>query len=557
MSLASEFRPYHSSIDDTRLLCDFTYPRVQVIYRNQCVPRDSIRPILDFEKFAETLKPCDGSLINTPGPYYTAKNNVIPDIAVCPTCYEVLLHYTIFDNRFESVPDGTLGGTVGWMCDMATPFFQRLLDNCLKTEVPDFALFAREANARFAIPECPGEGKPVTEFSKDLPGTLFSARNGRSGNICSACYKDVLSETSLSNAFVPAQLTRDQQGTITCDLASEYSKKAMGFAIKKSDHEVWRSSVAMMEKVGPCPGIYGIDGEQFAKEKARIGSVADWYQLNQAPSIQICNRCYWLKVKLLGADRHFSRMNGAIPMGIVRQCYLTESNTPESTSSDSHDNFENSMAWRGRRIFNSMIPGHEAGDWSVLSAVAKEITRLPPPCGGQNRGFKRPSQRKWFGRLNPNSANLDDCTLAFCEECHSRTVKGTPYEAHYSSDLTEAAYNIEGTTGFTCQTYTNRARGFLKEAAQSGKLVQFARLWNQRTELRDKRDAWKPLVAAQLAKTKMANDQQSLQLMEKANAQFCAMANISSANMGELAGETGERWGNSKVCLPGKPRAAR
>jgi hypothetical protein len=546
--LVYEFKPYHTTNDEKCYACDFSLPRIQAIFRAQCIPRNTVQPLLDFVRLSEKPSPCDGSIISTPGPYYETRNQAVPGLAVCPTCFECFLRYTSFENEFKAIPDGTNGGTRQWTCDMAMPFFRRLLTSSLESAAPDFAHFIEEANARLQIPQCPGPGQPITQFSGSVPGLIFTAAGGKTGNICFACYCDCVSDTSLDDAFVPAKLAEDQLGNVRCDLAEAYSKMAIEFAIKNGDDEIWRSAVGMAGKVGACRGKRGTDEEELAKEKAQNGTLADWYHVTDAPSIEVCPHCYWLKIKLFGAAQLFSPIIRPLVPGIVRMCYLTGSNTPNDTSTGDRDNFEDSMAWRGRLLFNSLRPGYEVGDWSSLVAVSKSIAMELPPCGGIIRGFRRPSGRKWFGRVQPNSADPNDCTVVFCEECHSRAVKGTLHAAHFSQDLTDAVYAAEGNTGFVCQTYTNRSRATLRDAAQRGDFAGFARWWNHRDELRKKKDTWKPILELQLAKQSMANFQQGQQMLLKMNAQANALSRIGSAGVVEAAmGDPGVRWGNSQV----------
>jgi hypothetical protein len=456
------------------------------------------------------------------------------------------LRHTPFEDKFESILDGTHGGTQEWTCDLAAPFYSRLLTGILENETPDFASFVEESNTRMGVPPCPGPGKPITVFVGETPGLVFTAKNGKTGNLCFACYCDCVSNTLLDEAFVPARLNEEQLGKVSCDLGDPYSKVAMGMAIKKGDDEVWRDIVSKLGKVGECCGKAGTD-EAFAKEKEQSGDLANWYFLNEAPSIEICPHCYWLKAKLFGAEHLFSPLARPAVPPRVHMCFLTGSVAPADTSTDDPNNFEDSMAWRGRRLFNSLYPG-QAGDWSPLVAVGNTIANELPPCGGVALGFKRASGRKWFGRIRQNSADPDDCTLAFCEECHSRAVKGTQHEVHYSNDLTESAYAAEDTTGFVCQTYTNRSKVMLRQAAQTGNFAEFARWWNHRDELRKKKDLWKPLIQQQLLKMQMANVQQTNQMMLKMNAQRNALQAIGSAGIVEAAmSDTGERWGNSQV----------
>ena len=528
-------------------MCDFSYPSAHAIFKSQCIPRSSVQPLLDFVKLVEQLSACDGSVIKTPGPYYTTKLQAIPGFAVCPTCFELFLRRTPFQDKFESIPDGTHGGTNEWTCDIAAPFYRRLLIGVFGSENPDFESFVKESNARMGVPPCPGLGQPITHFVGETPGLVFSAKDGKTGNFCFECYCDYVSNTSLDESFLPARLNQEQLGKVTCDLAEPYSKAAMEIAIKKADDEIWRDVVSKIGKIGKCPGKAGTD-EVFAKGKEQNGDLANWYSLNEVPYIEVCPHCYWLKVRLFGAQHLFSPVDRPSVPPRVHMCFLAGSVAAPDSSTDDPNNFEDSMAWRARRLFNSLLLGQEAGDWSQLIAVGKAISTELPPCGGVILGFRRTSGRKWFGRVRQNSAGPDDCTLCFCEECHSRVVKGTAYEAHYSQDLTEQAYAAEGTTGFVCQTYTNRSRGMLQQAAQTGNFAEFARWWNHRDELRKKKDLWKPLIQQQLLKMQMANFQQSQQMMLKINAQRNALAAIGSAGIVEAAmGDTGERWGNSQV----------
>jgi hypothetical protein len=74
-------------------------------------------------------------------------------------------------------------------------------------------------------------------------------------------------------------------------------------------------------------------------------------------------------------------------------------------------------------------------------------------------------------------------------------------------------------------------------------LSGFARFWNLRAELRKKRDAWKPIIEAQLLKQQMANFQQSQNVLLKINAQGNALSRIAAAGVVEAAmSDSGERW---------------
>jgi hypothetical protein len=137
-----------------------------------------------------------------------------------------------------------------------------------------------------------------------------------------------------------------------------------------------------------------------------------------------------------------------------------------------------------------------------------------------------------------------------CEECWSRTVKGSPLEHEFSSDLTDAAYQKEGEAGFVCQPYSNRARKELRDAAQRGDLASFARYWNMRAALQKKRDQWVVILQQQTLKMQMQNHQQSMNMMLKFNAQANALSSIGAAGVVEAAmSDPGVRYGNSQVSI--------
>jgi ABC-type dipeptide/oligopeptide/nickel transport system ATPase component len=105
-------------------------------------------------------------------------------------------------------------------------------------------------------------------------------------------------------------------------------------------------------------------------------------------------------------------------------------------------------------------------------------------------------------------------------------------ERDFSMDLTDAAYQNEGETGFPCQPYSNRARQELRDATD---LASFAKYWNTREVLRKKRDLWVLKLQEQTMKMVMQNQQQSLNIMMKFNAQANALSRIGAAGVAEAA----------------------
>lgn len=545
-SLASNFVEYQPKIENMRFVCDFSFPRIRSMWYSQCIPQNSIQSLIDFPRFTETLSPCDGSHITSPGPFWVTKNQTVPELAICPTCYELFLRLTPFQGQFEKK---TYPDIRTWSCDLALPFFRRALVGELESPNPSFEDLVTEYNTRFKIAPCAGVGNPITTLENEQSQSLvFTAVGGKSGNLCFACYCDYLANTSLEKEFVPAALTQEQKTTVTCDLASPYSKSAMEAANKQEDVEAWRNAVGVANKVGACFGRKGATEEEWEKKVAEHGDIAQWYRFNECSVIEICPSCYWLVVKLLKADSMFSPVTRPLQAGIVRMCYLAVSGTALDTPTESPDLFENSMTWRGRRLRTAISTGSEVGNFSLLLAEANSIAKEPLPCGGNERGFKRSSGRGWYGRISQNKASDDDCTIVICEECHMRTVKGTLLDSQFSVDLTDAAYRNEGDLGFVCQSYSNRARKELRDAAQRGDLASFARYWNTRELLRKKKEQWAPILAQQTLKMQVYNHQQSMNMMLKMNASANALMKIGGAGIVEAAmSDPGVRYGNSQV----------
>ncbi|EED13878.1 hypothetical protein TSTA_101180 [Talaromyces stipitatus ATCC 10500] len=433
---------------------------------------------------------------------------------------------------------------------MAKPYFKRLTIVQLGKPRPKFSEFADEANARNSIPPCPGPNKPIVEFSPKLPNVVMTGANGKAGNICLSCFSGFLSDTPLeTTAFVAARLASDQLGKVTCDLAHDYSQMAMSYAVSQRNEQIWRDAVKMGSKAEHCAGKRGMDEVEVFQARRMKGDVVQWHQLNSSPTVEICPFCYWTKAHMLGAAHMFSPVSRQLPQGHVHICSMMGSDTSETTATNSPDNFEDSVAWRGRILFDALRPGYEAGDWSPLTSAGRMLATNAPPCGGNIRGFSRGSNRRWYGRVNQAYGNQNDCTIIICEECYMRSVNGKPHANLFSQDMTKFACINTGSDGLIyCSTYTNRARGVVRQCAETGDLVSFARWWNMREELRRKKHSWNPIIEVQLQKEKLADAHRLTQARLKANAQINTMARLGSAGAAELAaGDTGWRYGNSQV----------
>lgn len=540
--VASSFSPYKGP--ENVFMCDLSFQRVQQIMLKQCVPYSTIDPIRDFVKTFATLTACDGSPISSAGPMWITRNAVIPDMAICTTCFELYIRLTPFEGYFESV---VYPETRDWSCDIVLPYFKRLLRSELDKTPPSFAQFAEEANSRLKLPACSGYGKPVA-IIPDLNQHVFMQAKGKTGRCCLACYSDILELTPLADEWEPVRAVGEDVAKVTCDLAGVYSKSAMSVAIKRVDTELWRTCVGLDGKLSPCYGKKGMDEADIVKEMKEKGEIAQWYQCTESPIVLACPRCYWLFIKLFGGNHLYSPMKGALSPGNIRQCSWVHSNTPDEASTNTADAFEDSTTWRGRRLRTALDYGHQTSDWSQLSTVAASIASEPRPCAGNTRGFTKDSGRKWYGRIRANTTDNNDATLIMCEECFVRTVKGRPHQALFNADLTEAAYR-DNAKGVICQPYSNRARGYVQAAADSGDLATFAQYWNNREALAARRMKWEPILMQQNIKMAMYNQQTSMAMAMKGNAMQNALSRIGSAGVVEaVSGDTGERWGNSQVC---------
>jgi hypothetical protein len=553
-SLASNFAPYEGS--ENVFICDLSFGRVQQVVLQHCVPYGSIEAIRNFVKMMPTFSPCSGDVISSGGPMWMARDAVIPDIAVCETCFELYFRLTEFEQHFERK---VFSETRQWSCDIAMPFFKRLLRSELEKSPSDFSTFAEEANARFNLPPCAGYGKAI-ELHPAWNGCLVMIpREKKSGRICLACYSDYLELTQLTDEWQVVELVGDDIGKVTCDLAGEYSRVAMGVAIKRGDTDLWRNVVSLDGNLSPCCGNMGVDEAEIAKETQEKGEIAQWYHSINSPQVWSCPRCYWLTIQLFGASHLYTPLRRPLVPGTVRQCSWIHSSSPDESSMDSADNFENSTAWRGRQLRTGLTYGYETGNWTQLQIATTSVGKEPPACGGNARGFTLSSGRKWYGRKRVDATNNDDATIVMCEECFVRTVKGRGAEALFNTDLTEVAYHDGGVDGFICQPYSNRARAYVRAAAESGDLPTFARYWNNREALAARRNKWMPIMQEQLQRqnhqfalhneqTNAQIYQNGLQMVLKVNAMGNALSQKSSAHMVEaVTGETGYRWGNSTV----------
>lgn len=534
--ISSHFIPYTGP--DEQFICDLSYPRVQSLFTKLCLPQNTVQPLIDFGSYFPTLIQCNGEPTISSGPMYTTKHQLIAGFAVCPTCYELYIHNTVFDKDFEK----TIYNEVQkWNCDMHQTFFRRAFLSTL--EGGDFKIFAEQANERIKLLPCPGKGQLIGH----LPGTeqtlVFTTKGGKTGSVCPACYCEYLAYTPLADKFVAVELGSKPIERIHCDLSSAFSRLAMGVALKKEDDEIWRKAISLNDSLPPCSGAQGVNEEILSDRDP-------WYQMSSYRNIECCPRCYFLFVELFGASHLFQPMTRTLQPGVIRQCLWTESSAPTSTPVTLASNFENTTAWRGRMFRNCLGVAYTTGSYTDLLKVAEILDASPPPCAGRLRGFKRSSGRKWYGRIAQETSDPNDTTVVLCAECHNEVVVDTPLQEAFSMDLTSMAYANTGPQGFFCQPYSARAKSVLREACEKGDLGHFARYWNEREELRKKREAWQPVLAAQDQKQRAWNQGLNGSVQLKVGAQADALAMMGGNMVAEAAmGEMGVRYGKSVVSI--------
>ncbi|CZR62349.1 uncharacterized protein PAC_12246 [Phialocephala subalpina] len=441
-SIASEFAAAPTN-DSYLLYCSLRYPSVRD-FLSQCISTNSMETFKIFARYLATLAPCFRHKSTSAGPIYLMRGNEVPLFATCPTCFELYIRHTVFEEQFEIT---IYAEKIEWHCwigcpnttstTVGPPFFRGLLVDELKKIHPKWDNFVSQVETRLQIPPCSGLERPVKPVL-DTRGQrlVFVETDGGPNHICSACYFDHLAYTWFAEAWKPSQLADERVGKVTCKLGGQYSKVAMMVSLKRQDVGVWREAVDKAEKLPKCLGQRGIDEAELAKES--------------------------------------------------KQC------SPSLTSISDAKYFEKSSAWRGRRLRLALGHGFGSKEWEALkdeAAFMNEENQQSPACGGRDRGFIRISKRKWFGRIKSDPLNHGNATIVICEECFGFAARDLQYNSLFGQDLTKIAYNRAGTMGVVCQSYTNLARSYITAAAQSGDLDPWARLWVYRHEAKKAIDA--------------------------------------------------------------------
>ncbi|KAF7555377.1 hypothetical protein G7Z17_g2219 [Cylindrodendrum hubeiense] len=528
-----------------RIYCDFTYPTARQIFYQQCVPRGTVMPLLQYTKFTVDLPACEGAVIDQPAEYY--ESNRGDGFACCKTCYESFIRSTAFERDMVVQRPGE-----GWYCDIgARGYLFRMLIAELEGQRPDFNRFSSKSKQRNSLPPCSGKGNRIVPENSSGPHFSFQAPGDKSGIICPACYWDKILGTSMEPFFnAYTQIEEQDYASLACDIAGLPETFAMEAAIRAGDDEAWRRCVSGRSTLPKCVSIEGVEETtlQGQDESSR------WYCFTEHPSIEVCPLCYCATVEILGAGPLFSPITRPLRPGVVRMCYLAETKTPGADLGDAV-NFEDTLVWRGGILRAWLHQGyHCRGNFDGLKYAAKEIASWPPPCNSGVRPWKPINGRKWYGNKFYALGDDHQTGIRICEECFTHYVKDTPLESYVGEDLTEQVYESLP-DGCVCNAQTRRARDELSSACQKGDFMQFSRYWAARKDCRARFEAMDARCQQQADRQQVAlnalnmqNQMASIKLMQGLTANTNATIMGIGGSVAEAASpDYGQRYGNAAV----------
>jgi hypothetical protein len=512
----------------TRCACDFALPRVARLWHLQCIPQGSVQPLVEYALEALAWQPCSGSNARTAGVMYEATNNAIPNFGMCPACFEKHFKGSPYEKHFRVYPD--MPPQTQWVCDVGSmPYLREIIDRSLPAHENDFGFFAHWANYRMKLPPCPGESKPI-QFSDSTPQherVAFITSLGIGGSACPACFSDKLYASPLEQYFLSKPCPPNE----TCDFALPASGPPLIVARRSGNLRVWQDAVkGYLQDTPPCSGAAGLTDEDLEtlRQKAtqQAGAMVEWYSLSEYPGLEICPRCFVSLVVPFEAAHLFTRVDRPLREGGVRACNF--SNVPSS---------ENYIA-RCTALREAVFHGWDTGcrDFTILSNFAKVLATCGEPCAGDARKFSQSSGRQWFAHIAPNKDDPNDCTLVVCQECYKEYVDGKSL-AHLFRDVTADVYAARK-NAVSCDPYSPRAKGYLKEAFEKDDWSHFARYWRKREEVQSR-------TVPQIAYcTQMYHMQNQNKLSMYMNA---SVVRGGASVLAAVTSDQGQRYGNSTV----------
>lgn len=460
----------------------------------------------------------------------------MPNCAMCVRCFELYLS-PAFEKHFTR---GIRGSGQHWTCDLGKDpgYVYDLLISVLKSQTPDFNTFARGVNERLNIAACTGDGKPVPAGNDGMVRT-YNLPHVNLG-ACSECYYDYLALSPFARSFVATSHNGKGVSSI-CDLASPISRFLMTKAISASNLSIWQTGFDNFVKLPQCAFMKGVPEEDIQTQTKQLGALANWYSVVHCPNIEICPACYQCIIVPIGASHLLKPITRSLKAAAVRVCNFSIG-TGGVTSFNPND-FATTLQWRGfmlRTVLDRLSEDTSPSrDYSSFLSLASILNAAGPPCGANVQGFKKPSGRRYFGRLKQNQGN-NDCEVVMCEECYSDLVKETSLNQWLGQDLTEAVYRNDkppwAKEGF-CQPWSKTSKAVLRKAAEANDFTIFARHWNHRLAVREQ-------TLPQIA---LLRQQFQLQNQVKLSNMLNATIVQGGASISEAAGTTGYNYGNSVV----------
>jgi hypothetical protein len=458
--------------------CDFGLPLILDTFYKQCVPQSSIQPLVKVAQEMQDLSECPGNQLWEGGATYRSES--IPNCSVCTRCYELYLSPSFAHHFKREVRNAgeqwncSIGRDPGYVYDILTSTF--------KSPNPSFASFAHAVNERMKIAPCSGDGKQV-QAGSDGKVRMYNLQQANLG-ACSECYFDYLALSPFSSLFVPSSHNPNSVA-MTCDLAAPMSRFIMAQALATKNLTLWKTSYENFRQLPGCAHMTGVPEEDVQTQQAQLGGLATWYSVVNCPRVEICPSCFHCVISPLGTGHLFQPITRELRAGVVRVCSFSIG--PGGVNSFDGDDFPTTLQHRGF-ILRTLLERHSLSksptkDYSPFLTLASMLNTTGPPCGANVRGFKKPSGRKYYGRVSQNANEANDCTVTICEECYNSLVKETSLNQWLGNDLTEEVYRNDappwGKEGF-CQPWSKTSKAVLKQAADANDFTIFARHWNHR-----------------------------------------------------------------------------
>ncbi|KAG9238275.1 hypothetical protein BJ875DRAFT_451547 [Amylocarpus encephaloides] len=518
----------------SRAACQFgLFPTVKNVYRDKCLSEGSIYPVINTMREFNALPSCPGNEVMNGGEYYTSP--AIPHSTFCTQCFEAHLKPSTFASQFTMK---LTGPGQQWQCDNGRDpaYSSRIVEKYLYSQPQDFAAFSKAFNEKTEISPCPGFDKPLLA-GPDGKVHVYTIK-GTNNTICMECFYDRVRLTTLEQCFTA--ISHDPaESTTTCDLASGISRFLFTAAFEAQNLQIWDKGLQTFNRIPKCEGVKGVEEETVEKQATEFLEEANWYSLTQYPNIAACPCCFHSVISPLGGAHLFAPISRQLRAGIVRTCNFSVGNG--GITSTNPDDFPYTLYFRGFILRHLLEIGWESkqSDYAPFLSIAKSLSACAPACGSNLRGYKRPSGRRWYGRVATNASDDNDCTIVMCQECYEDNVKDTILATHLGRDLTEAVYagDLENKKEAFCGPFSKRSKASLREAKEKGDWTIFARHWNLRQRIRD---STLPLINTLQAEFAIQN-------AKKMTAMTNSLTLQGSAMLSEAAGTDGLNHGNSVV----------